>query len=321
MDIKVGEIRNLPVRNLSFWGFLANIVCNGTNPEAGIDKTSVDFTKMICRGKLTRDGKTVNLFNQTLAEMVALSHYFSDRYAQMFNGAASFGIIGAGRSIFPVRFGLGQMNLKNSDQFDLEVELQAGFFKAGISEANSYVRVDAFKTIGIEYSTPVIECVTMDANVEQYKKSLGNGISKILFYVKDSTAIPADGAQIISSVQLSSDKIELNDKFVDVYNRRIDQFQTVVDAEYRGENSMIHAGQILNNVEVEFSFIPGKVAASVCKLIVVRENTDAKQMSRADATAQVHAYENAVSAGVRLSASQVADYRKADAIKKANLQA
>jgi len=320
MDIRQGEIRTLTAKDVTLQGFVAQAYMNSVAPLYAPQKTDMDLTKMIVRAILTRGGKETKLFNLNMVELVTISHYYNARF-NMLDSGSSIGITTAGRGIFPYRFGLGTMNLKGADKIELEVELKEGFFTANVEETSSYLRIEPFKAIGVEYSTPEITAYGLEPNIEQSRLSLGNGISKILFYAKGSVAVPIDGDQALASIALRCDKINRSEKFVDLVNRRFDEFNVDVNANSRGENIMIHSGQMLNNVELDLDYLPAKITVSKYKVLVVRELTNAAQLAVAEATTNEHAYENAVAMGVQLTGAQVADYSKNNAIKAANLTA
>jgi hypothetical protein len=321
MDIREGEIRTLQLNNVSICGFSAVVFANCTDGLSNLEKSDLDWSKMMVRCVLTRNGLDLKMFNMSMLEMLSLTSFLSPRYDQIFGGQ-NYGISAPGKSQFPVRFGFGQLNLKNSDVLNLEVTLNSGFFDTdAVSLASSYVRIDGFKAVGVEYSTPEVLVYTIEANASESKLSLGSCISKIMYFAKNSTAMPAVGANAVSNVVLSCDKIKKTDKFIDLVNQRVDQFPSQTISDFRGENFVIHTGSLLNDVSLETEFNPANVPVGVYKIIAVRENTSNQQLTLADATTAMHQYENAQAMGVNLTAAQRADYARLQAIKTTNLQA
>ena len=318
MDIRVGEIRTLEAKSVTLNGFIAAIYINTID---GIYPTGANMFQpelMQVRAVLTRGGKQTTLYNLNLRELKAKDFFYTHRFPTLLIG---HGLYGNGKAIEAERFGLGLMNLKGEDKIELEVELKAGFFDVECSLANSYVRIEPFKAIGIEYSIPVTTAIILEPNIETTKLVLGNGISKVLFYAKDSIDTPIDGQQAIASMAVRCDKINRLEKYIDLINRRYDEFHTQEEGFLRGENIMLHDGQILNNLEIDLDYLAGKITGSKYKILITREVTSAEQLAVAEATNNEHAYENAVAMGVKLTSAQVADYGKNNAIKAANLTA
>lgn len=112
----------------------------------------------------------------------------------------------------------GTINLKGDDELILQMFAATGVFSSAINTSTSYIEFTANNSIGYEMATPQVVSQVVQTNITNQRFSLGDNVTKIMLVNLDKTDRTAAN-QIITSVQLNSDKLDENLNFFDLINR------------------------------------------------------------------------------------------------------
>ena len=242
------------------------------------------------KATLRRDGNNTVIFNNTLKNLVALSHIESTTWNYLWNtgvvGVSLSVLAGVNTLLIPLRFDLGgPLNLIGDDELEIEWQLAPDQFwlaAANCVAATSYIQLDYTETLDIEWYTPRIESRVIEANQQNVSYTLGDNILKVLLLNYDKTGF-TESTAVVNFVKFSADKFSKNDNYRELIDKAASYYSNVTEFAARIQNWILYSGSDeLDNVAIDLNLNPPNVTAAKNFLVWLSFDTSANLVARAE---------------------------------------
>jgi hypothetical protein len=275
------SIRNKSIDGFTFTPFL----------KAGVGGFNLGFewvnsTAFQLKGVLRRGGQEITLFNETLKNLVLLSHLRNNVYYALdpFGNGFVYQNLASTEGILPMRFDFGGcLNLVGDDEFIISWQLNSGFFNpaVNIDTAQSYISLDETETDEIEYITPITYTQVIEANQTNPTYSLGDNVLNIILANYDKPSF-LTSEKVVNSLKLTSDKLSKDDSYNEIVTKAISYYPTIAEAGNRYQNWIVYQGvEELDNVQLNLNLQTANVNASKNFVLVRRFITSSWLVTRA----------------------------------------
>lgn len=230
MIIRIDETRSQQVTNNTINGFYLNVLLVGKAVNTLIKRTGygtgIDFdaSQVSLKATLKRDGKIFNLFNNNLGII--------GQYNSLLSGGKNW-LLGTDyvrptastvhknvRTLF-VSIG-GHLNLKGTDEIDIECTIGRNTFQASTLETSScYVDIKPAFSIGKEIGIYTLFSETIQAGTTSDTFNLGDNVTKIALMNFEDTD---ETQQIVSNISISSDRYDQSFSLPDLITRNMTMY-------------------------------------------------------------------------------------------------
>jgi hypothetical protein len=287
-------------QNISFDGISLPIYCTAAVANTAIGTNYIDLTKGTLKVIIHRNGTEEIIINDNLKNLVmhfsmlnaqiewARHHLFGAPASKITLVPAASGV--KHQEVLPLNFDFGTtINIKGNERVTAQLTLNTGFFGANVDQENSYVQFDLNKSIGVEYFTPFYHSKVIEAGSTNFTCDLGNMVDEIFIinYNKDNFT-----PTVVSSLNLSSDKLVINDNFIEILAKVTNKYTSVTQMQHRIQNYPIHSGIELNNVSLALTLNASEVAASQNFILYRRVKTNEALLNRAASMDEKHRAQN-----------------------------
>lgn len=306
MIVKPGETRKLEIKNATFDAFTFKAILFNAAVNTAVLRTDLNTDLVNVKAVLKRSGREFTLFQDTLTVLAMESNFFTSLFDYLSPAsatsvrvillAAATGV--TEKVMIPMSVDLGSsINLSGDDQLDLEINFASAAVAANCSIATSYIEFDYRESVGVEHVTPYIKSKSIAPGEQRLQQSLGDNITSVVLLNTDKTGV-LDASAILASISLSSDKLNMNDNYVEILNKRFEQFKDVTIAGNRCQSFLLHKGAELDGCQVDATLIPGNITAGKNFLVTRSYYTDARLLAKADAVVEKHQIKDAIKHGV-----------------------
>lgn len=312
MIVKLGETKNLTVKESTVDGILCNIYAMAAAVNTSL--VAADFLKQEVTLKviLKRDkaNKVIAQDNLLVLGLFSALNYGEQEWSKGTTLVYKDVAVKEQRlQTLYIPFG-GPINIKGTDELIVEMVVGRAAFGANVDAGVSYIEFNPNYAIGYEYGTPMIKAEVLQANITKQKFSLGDNVTKIAFLNFDQTGLDS---QVINSLQLSSDKVDMSLNFFDLFNRhRTVLLPPSIQHRYFGtlpstteafqglpdfpQSVIVHASDINRNIEldncsVDISTNSANVAASQNYLVWICYETTQEMIQKAENRREKHTVE------------------------------
>ncbi|MFT3945946.1 MAG: hypothetical protein QM763_03140 [Agriterribacter sp.] len=220
MVVKQGEskqevLRSGTYRSITVIPYLVAAANNDRLTASDLDASQVNVKVILKRNKAT-----YLIMNDNL-KLLAFANTLKKGFQEFYNGldivfpAASVKHV----SIRPVTLDFGtNIRLNAGDELVAEVKVATtGAFFTDVNATDSYAEFYFNPSVGYEAGVPEVVCEVVQANATKQSFSLGSGVTDVSFINFDKDDLVS---QVITTLQLSSDKLDLGLSFNQLQARR-----------------------------------------------------------------------------------------------------
>lgn len=226
MIVKLGENKTQIVNNMTINGFTVDVYLYAAATNTAFVAGSFVPSEVQVKVELKRPAKgnmTMVSDNMQLLGLFSAKDYGNNDWnLGTVLTAAAVGVFESKLHTVFIPFG-GPVNLKADDQIIISFIVGRGVWSAAVDSSLSYLDFNYNECIGLEYATPRINSQVVQTNINNEKYSLGDRVTKVMFINYDKTTI-AEASQVISSLTMSSDKLNYTKNFFQLYSANKNMF-------------------------------------------------------------------------------------------------
>jgi len=299
MIISEAETRTLTLKNSSVSGVSMKFFSRHTTANTAFSGEQVDLSKVNCKVTLRREGKPQHIiYSDQVKPWVLSSGYYNGQIENVVD--SSFTVLKAAASgvdeeiinYFTLNFG-GVVNLKGEDSLNVEFHFISGASASTVSNSESFMEFDPIEAIGYEIGTPEISTHSIAASQSREQIELGNDVTGVCFVNYDKTG-NLEASSPITSVTLSSDRLNLHDNYYELLAKRSEKFQSDAVADKRDMNFYLYEGlgEEIDTARLDLNMVSGNVNAGKCFIVCYRLHVTPETLSKASAMSDKHESED-----------------------------
>lgn len=267
-NIEINKTEKLEVKNKSISGLVCPVYVKHTTNATAFTGNILDTSKAIVKVTLKRGKQSVLVApNLSLDKLIALNGIELPHW-NLINGATSStevlvaqdtGVKEERRINLVIPFG-STINLQGDDRLEVEVTINSGFFANTCDTSLSFMQIDVIEGVGVEEFVPVFNSVVVPDNEDNQSFSLGDNVTRVVWFNTDKTAITT-AEQIIQTLDLVSDKYVRKDTNHMLHAKALALYPTVAEKTARYQSFLIYDGKDLDKVELSVSASGSDIAA------------------------------------------------------------
>jgi len=274
----------------------------------------VDFTKVICKLFLLRNGVQHQIFSDEALPLAIATGFDEGTFDEVKGGGTPYlrKVLAAAGGVFEELMVTCRINLpcivNLVDGDILTVELKdKGAFSAACDVAKSGFDWELEEGVGNSLGIPFIDVEMITAGQSSSTIECGNGVKKVFFVNNDKfTVLRAD--QVIDSVDINADKLKRSDEWAELLLMRVDEFKSSTLADQRNQcfkildvdrdAKLLVPGDATDDVQyhktkVKFNFIAANVIAAKNYVVKVGIKADTRTAAAGFQRNAKHAEQNA----------------------------
>lgn len=285
-DNNVIRVENKTIQRIS-----ANI---RINMPSGSLPAVPDLRKINLTVTLTRNKKPFVIYSDTLAPIAYESMYFAGVEALQNSGYAQK--MSANDTLFPIMLDLGGcINVRKGDLLEIKAGVITGWLPVGADTTSSYIEIVEREQIGVETFIPRIQTRYIQAGVSKVSEALGDDVTSVAFVhlVPNTSSYSLNDANaIISSLQITSDRYNINDTIDRMISRRNTQFEYLSAANLRYRTFKLVPETEVDSLQIEAITVGSNIAASENVIVWRSHWYDNTTMQRAYDMEKKHSIRN-----------------------------
>lgn len=125
------------------------------------------------------------------------------------------------------------------------LNLAAGAFGATVDQAASTGYFDIIEGVGMGWSLPMLRAQSVEASVSQGSYSSGDGVKRVTF-INTNRAGVTEALNVITQVNMRSDKLNLNDNYLEIVSKRLEAFVSLTEANRRFQSFVLYDEKLYN---------------------------------------------------------------------------
>lgn len=275
--VKFGETASETIKKQSVIAITLGVYAQHTTVNTAFAGQPVDFSLITATMILKRGGKSFTIFDDIALPLLMESGFATADFEQVNGVSNTIRVItahgAAQKAIIQISGEIRLhdiVNLRDDDELIIEVNPTAAAAAAAIDQTVSYVYWDIKEGVGNALSIPKIEVRSVQAGKTSETYSLGDNVTDVTFINNDKSGITAAN-QVISSVQITSDKLNRRDDIKELIGKRSKKFASVALADARhncfqllclDDEKVTLARPRLNGTDVRIGYVGGNVTAS-----------------------------------------------------------
>lgn len=329
-----GSSETIKVTGKTIKGVSVMMQLKASAANQALTNTDYNLRNVTVKMQLRRRGQTFTIISTSLDVLLAICNYKQGAYfgAAFSNQTAPalssvFSIIGKlvspavgviGSYLIPIDFILpSPITLHGGDVVEITLTVPDATFIGNASSATSQFTFSEIECTGVEYGIPQVKVFDIQQGQSNVKQDLGNNCDRIYFINLDKkTTLTSD--QVISSVSLSSNKLNYNKQYIELLAMRSNQTaQTYSDQLY--QCFLLAEDRDLDQVTVDMQLVSGNVTTGNNYLVCVDQEYDINSVGihaainnirNADHLEKVGAADDAVLAARAQSKRRLQDMRE-----------
>jgi hypothetical protein len=289
--VRFGETETFELRNKSIKSINIAVTGKHTTAATSFAGTLLKTEEVNVKATLKRKGKTHVIFNELLKPLLLATNFLNEGFSEVTGSGVVKLLQAAGvkeerTQRLTLNFGT-ILNLKGDDLLIFEIKVPNSAVGTGVDVNTSSLYVNFDEAVGYEYGIPNITSRSITPNKTRVSESLGDNVHFVHLINMDKNSNLASD-EVVTTVTMSSDRLDMNDDNNELECKRIQQFQTGGDSNSRNNSWQLHGGQQIDNVDLELTLVGTNVNASENFIVVTRMLVTADNLARVRAMKAKH---------------------------------
>jgi hypothetical protein len=284
-NFKFGENNSLSIKSATVKRITLLAYLIATAANTAFSGTPCDASQIGVKIELIRDGQKTPIFQGYLERAHALTNFSGDNF-KYYKGTSWNVVLAAAsgvkeQAVIPFSIDLGCIDLQGDDELIITWNIPTGAANSQVDTATSILYADIEQGEGVEYATPIIEEISIQASQTTQNFPLGDKVQSVLLFNSNKDGIlSADSPW--STVTVSSNKRQTNFNYFELLGQRTSQFQYENTAALDQNFCVVPEDNTFeDNTNVNVSFNSANVTASKCFVVVKRFISSAYLQDRA----------------------------------------